>query len=103
MRRNRFWITAAIILFFVAPAAYTQAPAENVILITLDGMRWQEVFGGADSALIKDKKYVEDVVGLRARFWHDQPEIRREKLMPFSGLHLLKKVFCLATELSKTR
>lgn len=91
MKRNRFWITAAVILFFVAPAAYTQAPAENVILITLDGMRWQEVFGGADSALIKDKKYVEDVVGLRARFWHEQPEIRREKLMPFFWTTLVKE------------
>ena len=36
-----------------------QAPApppprtENLILVTLDGLRWQEVFGGADSALLR--------------------------------------------------
>jgi len=90
MKLNRFLITA-IILFFVASAAYPQTVAENVILITLDGMRWQEVFGGADSALIKDKKYVEDVVDLRSRFWHEQPETRREKLMPFFWNTLAKE------------
>ena len=25
--------------------------SENVIVVTLDGMRWQEIFGGADSLL----------------------------------------------------
>jgi len=28
----------------------------NVIIITLDGLRWQEVFTGADSALINNKE-----------------------------------------------
>lgn len=71
--------------------AFSQQATENVIIITLDGMRWQEVFTGADSALIKDKKYVEDVVGLRSRFWHEQPAVRREKLMPFFWSTLVKE------------
>ncbi|MDX1364159.1 MAG: alkaline phosphatase family protein [Arenibacter latericius] len=45
---------------------------ENVILISVDGLRWQEVFQGADSLLIKDKKY-----------WAESPDERRKKLMPF--------------------
>ena len=71
--------------------ASAQTKTENVILITLDGLRWQEVFTGADSGLIKNKKYVEDVVGLRDRFWHEQPDVRREKLMPFFWSTLAKQ------------
>lgn len=57
--------------------------AENVIIITFDGMRWQDMFKGADSLLIGNKDYVEDVNGLRERFWDTSESKRREKLMPF--------------------
>ena len=30
--------------------------APNIILITLDGVRWQEVFNGVDLDLIENKK-----------------------------------------------
>ena len=30
---------------------------ENIIILTLDGMRWQEVFKGIDTALVNDKKF----------------------------------------------
>ena len=90
MKRNIFLI-AFVALHFVTASAIAQATAENVILITLDGMRWQEVFGGADSVLLKDKKYVDDTDELRRRFWHDQAEIRREKLMPFFWSKLAKE------------
>ncbi len=33
---------------------------ENIVIVTLDGMRWQEVFGGADSALINNINYTKD-------------------------------------------
>src|SRR6267154_1598524 len=55
---------------------------ENVILITLDGMRWQEVFSGAEKRLIT-KKFVGDTVQLTKKFWSENPERRRELLMPF--------------------
>ncbi|MBX2916478.1 MAG: sulfatase-like hydrolase/transferase [Cyclobacteriaceae bacterium] len=80
-----------VLLLFKAQLVSAQAPAENVIIITLDGMRWQEVFTGADSALIKDKKYVDDENDLRTRFWHEQAEVRREKLMPFFWSTLVKQ------------
>ena len=31
---------------------------QKVFLITLDGLRWQELFLGADSLLVKNKNYV---------------------------------------------
>lgn len=56
---------------------------ENVILITLDGLRWQEVYGGADSLLIDDSGYVENPEELVEEFWDNDPLKRREILMPF--------------------
>jgi glutaredoxin-related protein len=69
-----------IALGFSAQAQKTKT--ENAILITLDGMRWQEVFGGAERRLIT-KKFANDTLGLFKTFWAEKPEARREKLMPF--------------------
>jgi len=55
---------------------------KNLIIITLDGLRWQEIFQGADSAILFNKEYAKDnhVVDL---FWNSSPADSREKLMPF--------------------
>jgi hypothetical protein len=56
----------------------------NVILVTLDGLRWQEVFMGADPQLIhKEHGMVRDVKRTRAMFWREDKRERREILMPF--------------------
>jgi hypothetical protein len=34
-----------------------QHATENVVIVTLDGMRWQEVFKGVDEALMNDTLY----------------------------------------------
>lgn len=58
-------------------------PARNVILVTFDGLRWQEVFTGADRRLIHDPKFVSDTADLVSRYWSNDPEERRRMLMPF--------------------
>src|SRR6056297_1198172 len=55
----------------------------NVVLITLDGFRWQEVFTGADSLLITNAQYVQDTTTLKKLFWKESAEERREALFPF--------------------
>src|SRR5262249_33954804 len=55
---------------------------ENVILITLDGMRWQEIFSGAEKRLIT-KKFAGDTVQVMKKFWSESPGQRRELLLPF--------------------
>ena len=56
---------------------------ENVLLVTLDGLRWQELFGGAESRLIhKEIGKVKDVDAIRKKFWHEDPIERRKLLMP---------------------
>ena len=69
-----------VVFCFSAQAQKTKT--ENVILITLDGMRWQEIFGGAERRLIA-KKFVDDTTTLLKTFWAATPAARREKLMPF--------------------
>lgn len=57
---------------------------DNVILITLDGLRWQDLFAGADEKLInREHGGVRDVDSIRQRFWAESPEERRTRLMPF--------------------
>jgi hypothetical protein len=81
-----------IVLASIEPAAQTQTSAStlktrNVILITLDGARTQEIFGGLDdeifrAVLAKEKKTPEQSDVYR-RFAAATPEERRQKLMPF--------------------
>jgi hypothetical protein len=56
----------------------------NVIYLSIDGLRFQELFTGADQRLMdKDTGGVYNPEALRARFWHEDLATRREKLMPF--------------------
>jgi hypothetical protein len=62
------------------------ATTENVILVTIDGARTQEIFGGLDtdilaSTLKEDQKL--EGQPTYTRFWAPTPEERRQKLMPF--------------------
>ena len=56
---------------------------ENVILITLDGVRWEEVFHGADPNIINNAEMVNNIEEIKNVFWYDDANIRREALMPF--------------------
>ena len=62
--------------------ACAQRKTEHVILITLDGLRWQELFTGADKGLLEKKHYVTDHT-LAQTFWDENIDARRKKLMPF--------------------
>lgn len=61
-----------------------QPKTQNVILITADGLRWQEVFAGADEQLMnKAQGGVQDQERLKRVFWRETPEARRAALLPF--------------------
>jgi hypothetical protein len=62
----------------------------NVILITLDGFRWQELFSGADPLLVANRDYVGDTTALKSNFWRATPEERRSLLMPFFWNEVVK-------------
>ena len=65
-----------------------------MILITLDGARTEEIFGGLDAEVFKsslgEKQVLEEQPAYK-RFWAATPNERREKLMPFLWGTLLKE------------
>ncbi|GAC1676236.1 MAG: hypothetical protein NVS9B2_26700 [Steroidobacteraceae bacterium] len=80
--------TASLMLF--AMLSLNAAPAlagktRNVVLIVSDGLRWQEVFTGADPALLNEKaggSWLAEAE-LRKRYWREDPDARRAALFPF--------------------
>jgi len=96
---------AALLLSIGAAAPGSVAPAQNtaasqsadgdrVVLVTLDGARTQEMFGGLDLEVLKS--VLRDGQSLEAhptyqRFWAATPEERRRKLMPFFWGTLMAK------------
>lgn len=60
-----------------------QRKTENVILITLDGARLQEIFGGLDRELYKKIDKDAETKEVYKLFAADTAVERREKLMPF--------------------
>ncbi len=60
-----------------------QSKTENVILITLDGCRWQDVFTGADSVLIRNKEQTKDTAVFLKKYWRNSASERRQVVMPF--------------------
>jgi hypothetical protein len=58
-------------------------PEKKIFIITLDGFRWEEVFNGADSALMHDSKNLQDAGLAREMFWTSSVTDRRKKLLPF--------------------
>ena len=64
----------------------SQAPSqltENLLIIGWDGVRWQEIFTGIDSAIMNNPAYTKRAAPMRSQFWDDDPAVRRKKLLPF--------------------
>ncbi len=56
--------------------------AKNLVVVTLDGLRWQELFMGADEELINSKTYNTRET-IKEKFWRETAEERRAVMMPF--------------------
>jgi hypothetical protein len=80
------WTRTVLLAFVLALGsvrpAVAQAPARNVVVITIDGLRWQEMFGGADLEYFKKDKDGKPVP-VSKRFWRDTAQERRAAMMPF--------------------
>ncbi|MFM2362328.1 MAG: hypothetical protein RLZZ316_1230 [Bacteroidota bacterium] len=72
-----------IFLLTLITITTTTAQNGNVVIVTLDGMRWQEVFKGIDETLMNDSVYNHDRKGLHDKFWAATETERRKKLFPF--------------------
>jgi hypothetical protein len=81
----------AAIFFCSIVSAQTSLKTKNIFIITTDGFRWQEVFTGADSAIINNPEYVQDTSVIKDLYWAENAEERRKKLMPFFWSVIAKK------------
>lgn len=76
-----------LLLLLLGPAlGATGLKTKNILLVTIDGLRWQEVFRGEEAALAnKEFGGVSDkaLVDLQAKYWADSAGDRRRTLMPF--------------------
>ncbi len=72
-----------IVMLLKLSTVYSQ-PADNIIIITTDGLRWQEVFAGMDSAIANNSKFNQgDSAEIFKQYWAENTTERRKKLMPF--------------------
>lgn len=66
-----------------APAA-KRHQTRNIIFVMTDGLRWQEIFDGAEAELMnKENGDVSNVASLQKAYGRDTAEERRMALMPF--------------------
>ncbi len=77
---------AALLGGLVVTAASADSTDRNIVLVTLDGVRIQELFAGMDPVIADAPEadsgiYEIDVT--RTRYWRGTPTERREALMPF--------------------
>ena len=86
MRKKCFIIILFLFLFGGLCSVTRAQTSENLVLITLDGFRWQELFNGPDNALLEPETGKADPSFLNEK-------ISREKLMPFMWQIIAKKGF----------
>jgi len=82
---NRFLLASLLVALTIGAGAGQQsAPAANVLVVTMDGMRWQELFGGmSPEYATKTAGGVTEAKEIEQRFGAPSPAERRERLMPF--------------------
>ena len=84
MKRREFVISGAALTAALRAAAATARKTQNLILVTSDGLRWQDFFTGIDPQLMNEKEAgMGEAAALRNRLWRASPEERRSVLMPF--------------------
>ena len=80
-------LSSVLLALLTCAPLYAQPPfrTRNVVLIVSDGLRWQEVFTGADPTLLNEANggIWDKEADLRREFWREDPGERRRALLPF--------------------
>ncbi len=84
---------ALLIVFLIGFSMYPQYAScqakpkdtdKKLVLILIDGFRWQELFRGAEFDLLNDpQSNSSDSILRMKKYWAEKPEDRRKKLLPF--------------------
>ena len=76
---------ALVTLFIAIYACSVQAQpndAQNIVIVTMDGFRWQELFKGIDKKIVKDEDFTTQPEIIESLYGGSEEE-SRSKLMPF--------------------
>lgn len=80
------------ILFILFSFLSHAQKTENIIIITTDGFRWQEVFKGMDTAIANDKNFNQgDSTYIYKKYAGSDFAAARKKLMPFLWTEIATK------------
>ena len=81
--RQNYKVAVVISLLLCVQHSNAQT-SHNIIVITTDGFRWQELFGGMDSAIANNKQFNQgDSAYIYKKYWAATGEERRKRLLPF--------------------
>lgn len=84
LNMKTLYITILACFSLLISTTKAQQRTENLIVITTDGLRWQEVFGGMDTSIANNRRFNQgDSLAIYRRFWSENTEARRSKLLPF--------------------
>ena len=90
MSKHIFLLLIFTCIFF--PIFAQTQDDHRVIVITTDGYRWQELFHGIDTSIVKVKRFSKgDSARLITQYWSTDLNERRKKLMPFFWGELASK------------
>ena len=85
-RVSSFLWGLAIVLVLPAATGWTQGlKTENVVLITADGLRHEELFSGVDPLMLENPKQagIKSPERLKEAYWRTSAAERRQALLPF--------------------
>lgn len=68
---------AALLTVQAAPAPQPVVPSPKVVLVSIDGLRWQEVFHGADPEILRNSQFIRHADQLA------ELPTKPQQLMPF--------------------
>jgi len=92
VRRLALLVFVLVAVNFPAIAQSGDHKTQHITFVMTDGLRWQEVFSGAEALLVNKKNgNVADEAALRKTYWRDTPQARREALMPFLWMVIAKQ------------
>lgn len=77
-------ILTVLLSLFIGIASQAQTKIENLIVVTTDGLRWQEVFKGMDTVIASNKRFNQgDSSYIYKKYGAVNAIERRKKLLPF--------------------
>lgn len=81
--KTRCLIALLCFLPWITDLSAQKTQTENLFIITLDGLRWEELFGGYVDSFLDNRDLTSGKEAIIEAFGGENPEIKRARLMPF--------------------